>query len=156
MINSVAARPVITGIIMSMVTTSGWSSAQSSMAWRPSAASATTSIPWSAESTAQRCFRTVTESSITSTRIFGITSAHEGSDPIEKMSLIELALHNVGPGADLFAVATIFVRAARRDQYRRYGSQRFICARSLDERKAVHTRHFNVDQEQSVIRQARL
>ena len=69
---SVAARPVMTGSIMSSDTTSGRSDSHSSMACLPSSASPTTSKSGSLLSTSTRYLRTVSESSTTSTRILAM------------------------------------------------------------------------------------
>jgi hypothetical protein len=72
MMYSVAARPVITGIIMSMVTISGRLHWQISMARLPYSASPMISSSGSAARISSRRLRTVRESSATRTRIFDI------------------------------------------------------------------------------------
>jgi hypothetical protein len=68
----VAANPVIIGSIMSMVTMSGRTLLQISIACFPSWASPTSSICGSPARISRRRWRTVSESSTTSTRILSI------------------------------------------------------------------------------------
>jgi hypothetical protein len=92
---SVAARPLITGSIMSMVITSGRNSRHRAIASFPSLASPTTSMRSSAFSTAQRRARTVAESSTTSTRVTAMSRDREGANVFEEHFLVEVSLGDV-------------------------------------------------------------
>lgn len=72
MMYSVAASPVIIGIIMSIVTMSGRTFWQISIARLPSSAAPTSSICGSPARISSRRWRTVSKSSTTSTRILSI------------------------------------------------------------------------------------
>src|SRR5579864_76139 len=116
MMYSVAARPLITGRIMSSVTTSGRSFWHISIAVFPSAASPATCSSESALSTSTRRLRTVNESSTTRIRIFCMASVHQLLDGFEEMLLVELAFDDVGARPGLPAAPLIVGRVARGDE----------------------------------------
>src|ERR1043165_848992 len=109
MMYSVAASPLISGSIMSIVTTSGRSAWHSSTARFPSPASPTSSMLGSAASISHRRRRTVSESSTTTTRIFD-TSTHQLIDLRQERVLIELALDHVPLRAHVATALQVFRR----------------------------------------------
>ncbi len=68
----------------------------------------------------------------------------------EKLRLIEFALDHVALSADLLAALDVFRRGERGDEDRGNVAQTGIGADALDEREAVHPRHFDVNQEERV------
>src|ERR1019366_3597161 len=72
-------------------------------------------------------------------------------DAREELGLVELALDDVALGTDLLAAPLVIGGATRSDQNRRDVAERRVGANALDEREAVHARHFDIDKEQRIL-----
>src|SRR5258708_1670047 len=151
MMYSVTATPIMTGSIMSSVTTSGRRVRHSSMACLPSSASPTTANSGLEARTSTRYLRVVSESSTTSTRVIDILLTNELPDHPKQRALIEFSLQNVRPRSGPLRSPAVFLGASRRDHDRGNCAEHVIGLRARYELETIHSLHLDIDQKQAVL-----
>src|SRR5476651_1507876 len=142
MMRLVASKPSMTGILTSMVTTSGRSRLVISTASRPFYAMPTTSICGSAPRAFSRSSRTVRESSAISTRIIG--PSQDLPDGLDEVGLVEGALQEVGRGPSLHAMQPVLLGFQRGHEDDRQIPEVRGTPDRLGQGESIHARHFHV------------
>src|SRR3546814_3564793 len=150
MICLVASKPFMTGMLISMVTTSGCSRFVISAASRPFFAVPAITISGSALSTACSSSRTVTESSAMSTRI--IWASENLADHPDQTSLVECTLQEIGIRPRLQAAQLVLLGFPGGDENDWQVPQALGAPDRLGQLEAVHRSEEHTSELQSLLR----